>query len=206
MELLSQIPTVGDMTNYILNTLLEKYGFKAKEIGPYCGNLRFDVLGIKRYDREIRIFEVKSCRQDFVSDKKWQKYLPYCTHFAFAAPKGVISTDELPQEIGLLEFWYHEYDLHNGEKYYALNHAYARGCKRLREKPDDQHYISLLEAIIMRLMSTCDEFKNYWCLEREIKSIGEDVFKIRGEVERINMGIKVNQAKRRLPAKDNLAF
>lgn len=187
VELLSNIPTVAEMTEYVHGQLLPNFGFKAKEIGPYCGNLRFDVLGIKRYNREIRIFEVKSCRQDFTSDKKWQNYLPFCTHFAFVAPKGVIRPDELPKGVGLLEFWYHERSLSNGEKHYTLNHEYTRGCKRLQEKPDDQHYIVLLEAIIMRLMSKCDEFKNYWHIKQDIESISRDIFSIRNKVERINV-------------------
>jgi hypothetical protein len=197
MELLSQTPTVGEMTNYIIDNLLGGFGFKAKEIIPYCGNSRFDVIGINRYNREIRIFEVKSCRQDFVSDKKWQNYLPYCTHFAFVAPKGVIKPDEIPKEIGLLEFWCHGYtSLHSGETQYILKHAYARGCKKLQEKPDDQHYIPLLEAITMRLMSTCEEFKKYRQLEKEIKSMGDDLFKIHNELELLNMGTKVSRARR----------
>jgi hypothetical protein len=48
-------------------------------------------------------YEVKVSRSDFVNDKKWQKYLPMCHEMNFAAPKGLISVDELPKEVGLLE-------------------------------------------------------------------------------------------------------
>ncbi len=47
-------------------------------------------------------YEVKVSRSDFLNDGKWQEYLPYCHLFYFACPPGVISVDELPQEVGLV--------------------------------------------------------------------------------------------------------
>lgn len=178
VALLGSTPTVDEMTNYILKHLMKGFGFKAKEIGPYNGDTRFDVFGIKRYTREIRIFEVKSCRQDFTSDKKWKNYLPYCTHFAFVTPRGVINPDELPKGIGLVEFWNEEHKNYKNESYWTLQYEYARGCKRLQDKVDDEHYIPLLEGIIMRLMSECDEFKNYWLINKEIEKISQGVWKL----------------------------
>jgi hypothetical protein len=46
--------------------------------------------------------EIKSCRQDYASDKKWKQYPPHFSRFYFACPVGVIDPDELPEEIGLL--------------------------------------------------------------------------------------------------------
>lgn len=48
-------------------------------------------------------YEIKVSRSDFLSDKKWRHYLPYCNEFFFVAPKGLISANELPPEAGLLE-------------------------------------------------------------------------------------------------------
>lgn len=184
MELLEPVPTVDEMTIYTLKHLMTNFGFKTKEIGPYRGDIRFDVLGIKRYSREIRIFEVKSCRQDFTSDKKWQKYLPYCTHFAFVAPKGVIKPEEIPKGIGLVEFWHEESKWSRDDGKWYLQHDYVRGCKRLQERPDDEHYIALLEGIIMRLMSQCDEYKHYWDIKAKMdvieSSISEVLYKVKG--------------------------
>lgn len=49
----------------------------------------------------IEIIEVKASRQDFLQDKKWQEYLPYCHLFSFACPKGLINRKELPEDVGL---------------------------------------------------------------------------------------------------------
>lgn len=48
-------------------------------------------------------YEIKVYRSDFLSDKKWRYYLPYCNEFYFVAPKGMIRPDELPPEAGLME-------------------------------------------------------------------------------------------------------
>lgn len=184
-----QIPSVDEMTNYTMKNLLKNYGFKAKEIGPYRTNIRFDVFGINRYKREIRIYEVKSGRRDFVSDKKWQTYLPFCTHFGFVAPRGVIKPDELPPGIGLVEFYYEENESWNGEKFFRLNHNFTRGCSRLREKVDDEHYIDLLEGVVMRLMNQTDELRYYWHLKDELRNINQNLIEIISDVRQVK---KVN--------------
>lgn len=48
-------------------------------------------------------YEIKVSRSDFLSDRKWRHYLPYCNEFYFVAPKGLIQVSELPPEAGLLE-------------------------------------------------------------------------------------------------------
>lgn len=48
-------------------------------------------------------YEIKISRSDFLNDKKWRAYLPYCNEFFFVAPKGIVKVDELPPEAGLLE-------------------------------------------------------------------------------------------------------
>jgi len=47
-------------------------------------------------------YEVKVSRSDFKNDEKWEGYLPYCHHFYFVCPSGLILPEELPQNIGLM--------------------------------------------------------------------------------------------------------
>lgn len=63
------------------------------------GHLRGDVVCLN-LGGKIIITEVKSCRADFTSDKKWEQYLPFCDQFYFCWPHdlGV----ELPPGVGVL--------------------------------------------------------------------------------------------------------
>lgn len=75
--------------------------------GPsYCAGLRkMDAWVMPRSwaHMTIKCYEVKVSRSDFLNDKKWQEYLPYCHELYFVAPKGVIEPNELPPEAGLLQ-------------------------------------------------------------------------------------------------------
>ena len=113
------------------------YDFKELEFAPYHTNIRFDAIGIRRFNRTSRIIEVKSCRADFLSDHKWKTYLPFATQFYFAAPPGAIKLEELPPEIGLAEV----NTFSNG--YSALR--YVKKCKRLPLLTEES-YIKLLEG------------------------------------------------------------
>lgn len=53
-------------------------------------------------DQTVIGYEIKVNRSDFMSDKKWNRYLKYCNEFYFVAPKGVIEPDEVPKEAGLM--------------------------------------------------------------------------------------------------------
>lgn len=57
------------------------------------GNLRADVVAFNMKG-EIIIVEVKSCWQDFATDSKWQKYLPFCNKFYFCIPKWLYESDK----------------------------------------------------------------------------------------------------------------
>jgi hypothetical protein len=177
------VDDVDEMRKYCLEHLLDGYGFKAKEIGPYQDLIRFDVLGINRLKREIRILEIKSGRADFISDHKWQSYLPYCTHFAFVAPKNAIQPDELPAGIGLVEFWYEERTGWRGDPFYLLDHRYVRGCSRLQERPDDEHYIDLLEGVVMRQMTQNNGLRMLTKIQGEIQETRQDIGAIMRRLE-----------------------
>lgn len=63
---------------------------------------RFDLIRIDPRKRYIRIFEFKSNRRDFTSDKKWKQYLDYCHTLTFVCPREIIQKDDLPAGIGLM--------------------------------------------------------------------------------------------------------
>ncbi len=76
--------------------------------------VRLDAILVNTHRRLIRGFEFKTSRNDFLSDKKWEKYLKYCNTFSFICPTGVIKKEEVPKGIGLVylrcEKWYSGYD------------------------------------------------------------------------------------------------
>ena len=47
-------------------------------------------------------YEIKVSRSDFLNDTKWEEYLKYCNSFYFVCPRGLISIDELPENVGLM--------------------------------------------------------------------------------------------------------
>ena len=58
---------------------------------------RADLVAIDRAGGIILV-EVKSCRADFVADRKWHEYLAYCDRFYFAVsrdfPRGLLPPGE----------------------------------------------------------------------------------------------------------------
>lgn len=115
------------------------YDYVGTEIQPYKCGCRFDIVGVKTRERTVKIIEVKSYREDFETDHKWEKYLDYATHFYFAAPAGIIHPEELPDAVGLIEY----VNLDSGGTYMS----YAKMCKKLHEIGDKQ-YIKVLEALV----------------------------------------------------------
>ena len=61
---------------------------------------RVDVFGIGS-GGELVVVEVKSSRQDFMSDRKWRDYLDYCDQFYFAVPED-FPLELLPDDCGLM--------------------------------------------------------------------------------------------------------
>jgi hypothetical protein len=47
-------------------------------------------------------YEIKVNRSDFLNDKKWTAYLPYCNELYFACPTHLIEVNEVPENCGLL--------------------------------------------------------------------------------------------------------
>ncbi|MDT1063383.1 MmcB family DNA repair protein [Paracoccus sp. CPCC 101403] len=64
------------------------------------GGLRVDVISISPKG-EIWVVECKSCRADFIADRKWQGYLEFCDRF-FWAIDADFPQDLLPEGCGLI--------------------------------------------------------------------------------------------------------
>lgn len=64
---------------------------------------RMDAWVIKPgYPEHTTGYEIKVSRSDFLQDKKWHNYLPFCDVFYFICPPGLIQEAELPKEAGLI--------------------------------------------------------------------------------------------------------
>ncbi len=71
------------------------------------GLLKFDGLAIKKsYTKPcITGYEIKVSRGDFLQDNKWHLYLQYCNEFYFVVPNGLISKEEIPDNVGLIYYY-----------------------------------------------------------------------------------------------------
>ena len=96
--------TVDDIARYFITHNTGPF-FSMFEVG--FDGYRFDLFRINPHTQYIRIFEFKSCRRDFISDKKWQNYLKYCHTFSFVCPREAIKKTDLAKGIGLL--WIHKW-------------------------------------------------------------------------------------------------
>ena len=66
--------------------------------------LKLDAWVLKRTYSPLTTvgYEIKVSRADFEQDQKWVDYLSYCHEFYFACPAGLIRSDELPLNVGLV--------------------------------------------------------------------------------------------------------
>ena len=136
-----------ELQEYTIKNLCH-YWPKMTEIGPYNEPLRFDAITIHRSVRKVRIFEIKTNRSDFLGDKKWEKYLDYCTYFAFVVPEGLVDKSELPKNVGLI------YIYNDPEKpgwKLPMRHEYVKNCTAIRSKINQEKYIQILEAMTARV-------------------------------------------------------
>ena len=67
---------------------------------PLGNGRRADLVAIDRTGL-IALVEVKSCRADFVADRKWSEYLAYCDRFFFAVASE-FPCPLLPPDEGLI--------------------------------------------------------------------------------------------------------
>jgi len=67
---------------------------------PLANGRRADLLALDR-SGTLTLVEIKSCRADFVADRKWRAYLDYCDRFYFAVAAG-FPLELLPADEGLI--------------------------------------------------------------------------------------------------------
>ena len=67
---------------------------------PLANGRRADLLALDR-SGQLTLIEIKSCRADFVADRKWRSYLDYCDRFYFAVGAG-FPLELLPEDQGLI--------------------------------------------------------------------------------------------------------
>ena len=128
------------------------YWYVATQFSPAGESLRFDVIGVSRYTRQVRIYEIKSSRADFLSDAKWERYLPFCTQFAFVAPAGAIFRWELPREVGLIEYGAPAFESMRRARRFGMTILRedclraTRPSLRLRDRVADAQWLAILET------------------------------------------------------------
>ena len=81
----TDIITVAVMLNIFMRGNNHQVGLREVNvnIGKNKNNLRIDVLQIDRNKNELDGYEIKSCIQDFRTDKKWQNYLELVNRLYF---------------------------------------------------------------------------------------------------------------------------
>ena len=67
---------------------------------PLANGRRANLAAVDHAGR-ITVVEIKSCRPDFMCDRKWQDYLGYCDRFYFAVDSD-FPYDLLPADEGLI--------------------------------------------------------------------------------------------------------
>jgi len=84
------------ITDAVARMFLERGDACLREFTLRSGR-RVDVIAVGR-DGRITIVEVKSSRQDFVSDRKWPEYLEWGDEFYFAVseqfPRDILPTED----------------------------------------------------------------------------------------------------------------
>ncbi len=139
------------------------YAYVSNEFAPNGSGLRFDVIGIAKYTRQVRIYEIKSSRGDFLADGKWENYLEYCTHFSFVAPAGAIFRWELARGIGLIEYGAPAFAAMRRARRFGMTIVRedclraTRPAQRLRENVGDRAWIALLESIALGTRASAPE-------------------------------------------------
>ena len=92
-------PTAADIVRGTMRLLLDLDLASLPEF-TLSGGRRVDLMAIGRDGRLVAI-EVKSCRADFLSDRKWRGYLDHADQFYFAVGPD-FPLDLLPPDEGLI--------------------------------------------------------------------------------------------------------
>jgi len=100
----TDIMTVAVMRQIYINGNGYRIGMREinVNIGKHKNNLRIDVLEINKRKNFLVGYEVKSCIQDFRTDKKWRNYLNLINQLYFVFDKKTFETykEEILEAIG----------------------------------------------------------------------------------------------------------
>lgn len=99
--------TSFDIKNALAKKHKSEFFITECKTGPtMTGLYKFDGIAIyKSWTRpQIRGYEIKISRSDFLGDNKFYNYLPYCHEMYFVVPTGLIDRTEIPTEIGLIYY------------------------------------------------------------------------------------------------------
>lgn len=110
-------------------------------------NMRFDLIRIDPIRQHIRIFEFKSCRADFLSDKKYYHYLKYCHTFTFVCPREAIRREDLPKNIGLM--WIYKWRHKNRLKGYDDWMLESEWVKRPRKMDVEKDVVTQIAFMLV---------------------------------------------------------
>jgi hypothetical protein len=125
-------------------------------------------------------YEIKVSRSDFLGDDKWHLYLPYCSHFYFVVPAGLIEPSEVPENAGLI------YVSATGSKLFTKRKAPWRNV----EIPEDFYrYILMCRTRISREYdgpSKADVWRQWLEEKLEKRKLGYQVSRaIRDHVDKV---------------------
>lgn len=95
-----------------------------EEVTIEHGARRMDAWAMKKSwaSPMVVAYEIKSSRQDFMSDHKMQDYLPYCNEAYVVCSQSACTKDEIPEGFGLI------YLSKNGEMLRTIKKAPYREC------------------------------------------------------------------------------
>jgi hypothetical protein len=103
---MSEVTSLG-IKNALAKKHRREFFITECKTGPTTTGLyKFDGIAIyKSWTRpQIRGYEIKISRSDFLGDNKFYNYLPYCHEMYFVVPTGLIDRAEIPTEIGLINY------------------------------------------------------------------------------------------------------
>lgn len=100
--------TTKEITKSLIESISKDEWIVGAEVAVRGTNGRIDVCAVRKRQflrKQIRGYEVKISRSDFLSDvgsQKWRKYLAVCHQVYFAAPSGLLKKNEIPHGAGLI--------------------------------------------------------------------------------------------------------
>jgi hypothetical protein len=176
--------------------------------GPSQGTnyLRLDAWAMAKSwsNPQATAYEVKVSRSDFLGDNKWPGYLAYCNCFYFVTPTGLVQSEEVSPDCGLM--WVSK----TGKLYTKKKAPY----RQVQIPEEFYRYILMCRVAVTdrstfgRQLSDPEERRNYWAAwlkERKYRQeLGWNVSKALKEV--IDSQITAVEGVNRRLEKENAAY